>query len=92
MMKAARQQADLSQEELAERLYISQSEVSRIESNKKVPDAITFLRWFQTTELPHASAALISGVDPAMLADFINQIQNFAPFMTGFINLIKWFF
>ena len=88
VMKAARLKAEMSQEELAGRLYINQSDVSRIEGNKKVPDAVTFLRWFQETELPHVSAALITGVDPSMLADFINQIQNFAPFMSGFINII----
>lgn len=67
-----------TQEQMAEKMHMSRENISKLERGRidiRFADAI---RWFQITELPQATAALICGVDPAVLHDFISQITSFA--------------
>jgi len=82
ILKAARQRAGLSQEELAHRLNINQSDVSKFENDKKVPDVLTFIQWIQQTSAQEVMVAFLYGMDG------MSMIQNLLPMIGGFISWI----
>lgn len=78
-----------TQEQMAQKMHMSRENISKLERGRidiRFADAI---RWFQITELPQATAALICGVDPTVLQDFISQITSFSQLIGAFI---KWGF
>ncbi|MDQ0176039.1 helix-turn-helix domain-containing protein [Bacillus chungangensis] len=85
VFKKIRVLAGLSQEELAEKIYLSRSNVSRVENDKLILRLDDVIRWFQVTQAPEALAALLCGVD-------VNTVlQNITQILGGFIWL-KIFF
>lgn len=82
ILKAARQRAGLSQEELAHRLNINQSDVSKFENDRKVPDVLTFIQWIQQTSAQEVMVAFLYGMDG------MSMIQNLLPMIGGFISWI----
>ncbi len=79
MLRKTRLRSGLSQEELAEKIFISRSAVSRLENDKlelKLADAI---RWFQATQAPEALAALLCGID------ITTVVQSLSTLIGGFI-------
>lgn len=82
ILKAARQRAGLSQEELAYRLNINQSDVSKFENDRKVPDVLTFIQWIQQTSAQELMVAFLYGMDG------MSMIQNLLPMIGGFISWI----
>lgn len=88
VLRAVRLRARLSQEELAARLFINQSDVSKIEKNRKIPDAITFIRWFKATEVPEVCAAMLCGVDPSALTEFVQQVMTFSQLVGALVYLM----
>lgn len=82
LFKRSRKMSGLSQEALAEKMYMPRSTISKVENDKmelKLSDAI---RWFQATQAPELLAALLCGVDVATLAQHISML------MGGFISYI----
>ncbi|MGY3717023.1 helix-turn-helix domain-containing protein [Sutcliffiella cohnii] len=74
ILRQVRIKAGLSQEELAEKIYLSRSAVSRLENDKlelKLADAI---RWFNATRAPEAVAAMLCGVDVNALAQALTML------------------
>lgn len=88
VLRAVRLRARLSQEELAARLFINQSDVSKIENNRKIPDAITFIRWFKAAEAPEICAAMLCGIDPNTLTEFVQQVMTFSQLVGSFVYLM----
>ena len=85
VLKKVRLQSGLSQEELAEEIFLSRSAVSRLENNKlklTVDDAI---RWGQATQAPEIIAALLCGIDIAVVSQLITSITTL---VGGFISLL----
>lgn len=82
ILKAARQRAGFSQEELAHRLNINQSDVSKFENDRKVPDVLTFIQWIQQTSAQEVMVAFLYGMDG------MSMIQNLLPMIGGFISWI----
>ncbi|MGE8079059.1 helix-turn-helix domain-containing protein [Peribacillus loiseleuriae] len=79
MLRKTRLRSGLSQEELAEKIFISRSAVSRLENDKlelKLADAI---RWFQATQAPEALAALLCGID------ITTVVQSLSTLIGGFM-------
>ncbi|WAA10306.1 helix-turn-helix domain-containing protein [Fervidibacillus albus] len=75
ILKAVRQKAGFSQEELAHRLNMNQSDISKIETDRKVPDAFTFIQWIQLTNTPEVMMAFLYGIDAfTIMSDFIQTI------------------
>lgn len=74
LLKACREKAGLSQEELAERLNRSQSCISRIEKGRKVPDINTFMSWINCTNAPEVAIAWIYGMDGITILQSILQL------------------
>ncbi|MEK3890212.1 helix-turn-helix domain-containing protein [Bacillus sp. FSL K6-3431] len=86
VFRALRQRAGFSQEEFAEKLHISQSDISKYENDVKTPDLPMFLQIIQVTQAPEVAVAFMLGMDG------ISIMQNLASLTTtlmgGFITLI----
>lgn len=79
VLRRVRVSAGLSQEELAEKIYLSRSAVSRLENDRlklTVEDAV---RWGQATHATEVIAALLCGIDVATI------LQNITTLIGGFI-------
>ena len=63
ILKACRTRAGLSQEELAHRLFINQSDVSKYENDTKEPTISMFYAWTQQTQAHEVLVAFLCGVD-----------------------------
>ncbi|MCM3324271.1 helix-turn-helix domain-containing protein [Cytobacillus kochii] len=81
-LKQARKTAGLSQEALAEKLYMPRSTISKVENDRMELRFSDVLRWFQTTNAPEALAASLCGVDIASL------MQNLTMLVGGFSRWI----
>ncbi|MGG3480613.1 helix-turn-helix transcriptional regulator [Peribacillus frigoritolerans] len=77
ILKKVRLNAGLSQEELAERVFLSRSAVSRLENDKLELKAADLIRWFQATQAPEMAAAILCGVDITALTDLITNLTTF---------------
>ncbi|GAA0491034.1 hypothetical protein GCM10008986_16360 [Salinibacillus aidingensis] len=90
MLRKMRKGADLSQEEIAERLHISRSNVSRLESNKLKLSFEDAVRWARTTDSQDMMVAMICNVDVSVASDMLNQIIQISatilfPFLGGLL-------
>ena len=63
LLRACRERAGLSQEELADRLNRTQSCISKFETDAKVPDIFTFTQWIQATNAQEVAIAFLYGMD-----------------------------
>jgi len=63
ILKACRTRAGLSQEELAHRLFINQSDVSKYENDTKEPTISMVYAWTTKTQAPEVLVAFLCGVD-----------------------------
>ncbi|MGG0718723.1 helix-turn-helix transcriptional regulator [Robertmurraya massiliosenegalensis] len=79
ILKACRVRAGFSQEELADRLFINQSDVSKYEKDNKEPTISIFQAWMSNTQTPEVAVAFIYGMDG------INLIQQLMPLLGGFV-------
>lgn len=82
ILKAIRIKAGLSQEDLAALLNRSRSCISKFESNKKVVDMTTFMKWIDVTKSQEIAVAMLYG------ADGLAIIHQLLPFITG--GFILW--
>ncbi|MFC3789612.1 helix-turn-helix domain-containing protein [Paenibacillus sp. GCM10012307] len=76
LMRTCREKAKLTQEAIAERMYISRSAVARLESGMKW-DVETARKWSQLTNSQEVLAAYLFGVDIHSI------ITNIMPFLGG---------
>ena len=63
ILKACRIRAELSQEELADKLYINQSDVSKYENDTKEPTISILHSWITNTQSQEVMVAFICGID-----------------------------
>ncbi|MBY0157304.1 helix-turn-helix domain-containing protein [Cytobacillus oceanisediminis] len=82
VLKACRERAGLTQEEIAEKLHRSRSCISKFESDKKTLDVTTLIRWTDVTSAKDVACAIVTGMDPVMI------LQQFMPLIGGFITWI----
>lgn len=82
ILKACRTRAGFSQEELAEKLFINQSDISKYELDKKEPTMSIFQAWMMNTQTPEVAVAFMYGLDG------INMIQQLMPIIGGLITWI----
>lgn len=71
-----------TQEQMAEHIHMNQSDISKFETNEKLPDLVTFFRIIDATKAHEMAALLLFGVDVSTI------IQNMASLMGGFITWI----
>lgn len=82
ILKALRVRANLTQQELADKLHRSRSCISKYEKETKTIDMPTFMQWIQITDGQVAAAAMMFGMDALSI---INQLL---PFIGG--GFIWW--
>ena len=63
ILRACRTRAGLSQEELAHRLFINQSDVSKYENDTKEPTISLFYQWMTNTQAHEVLVDYLCGVD-----------------------------
>lgn len=81
VLKACRERAGLTQEEIAVKLHRSRSCISKFESDKKTLDVTTLIRWTDVTSAKDVACAIVTGMDPVMI------LQQFMPLIGG---VIRW--
>jgi len=77
LLRACRERAGLSQEELAHRLNRSQSCISRMEKDRMLPDIATFVQWLNVTNAQEVAVAFLYGMDG------ITILQKFLGLIVG---------
>lgn len=82
MLREARIKAGFSQEEIAPLLFLPRSSISKIENDKVELKARDLIRWFQVTQAPEIAAALLCGVDVAVVSQLLTTLIG------GFINFM----
>lgn len=82
ILKACRTRAGLSQEELASKLFISQSDVSKYETDAMEPHLSTLQAWTSNTQTQEVMVAFLCGVDG------LSVMQNIMDAATTVINTI----
>lgn len=81
VLRKMRREAGMSQEELAEELHISRSNVSRLETNNLELKAADLLRWANATETQDLLIATMCSID-------ISIVQQILESSTTVINMI----
>ena len=77
VFKAARKRANLKQEELAFKLHINQSDVSKIENDQKEMPISLAVKWAQLTQSQEIIALMIVGADVSqVLTELVNTPLN----------------
>lgn len=82
ILKACRTRAGFSQEELADKLYINQSDVSKYENDTKEPNISMLRAWTNNTQAAEVMVAFIMGMDG------LNIMQNILEVTSGLIGTI----
>lgn len=63
ILRACRERAGLSQEEMAEKMFNSQSCISKLETDRKNLDLQTLIKWTEVTGAKEVVVAFICGLD-----------------------------
>lgn len=82
LLKKFRTDADMTQEELADKLNISQSHVSKYELGRKVIDIETFMLWTRVTNSDACLASVLFGID------LLNTATQLIPMFIG--GMFRW--
>ncbi|SEP57696.1 Helix-turn-helix [Virgibacillus subterraneus] len=82
ILKACRTRAGFSQEELADKLYISQSDVSKYENDTMEPHISTLQAWTNNTQTQEVMVAFLCGVDG------LSVMQSVLDFAVGTVGTI----
>ncbi|MEB2281078.1 helix-turn-helix domain-containing protein [Lysinibacillus xylanilyticus] len=78
MLKKFRIDANITQEEMAERLDSTQSAISKLESGRKTIDIFTFASWLKITESEFAGTEMMFGMEVANALTHLSQTVPFA--------------
>lgn len=87
VLKSARKREGLTQEELAERLHMTKSCISKFESNLKETKISTFVEWFRQTNATDLMIAAMINVDPSQVAQLIELIGQLAAFALPILSI-----
>lgn len=68
VLKKCRLRAKMTQEELAEKLHLARSAVSKIENGKQALEANLMIDWVKATRSAEVAVALIFGTDVLTVA------------------------
>ncbi|MRG86974.1 helix-turn-helix domain-containing protein [Salinibacillus xinjiangensis] len=85
LLKACRDRAGFNQEELAHRLHINQSDISKYENDVKEPPLSIFQQWCVNTQTQEVMVAFTCGMDGlSILQDLPNLIVvTISPILGG---------
>lgn len=78
-LKEVRERAEITQQEMAQKLNMTQSHVSKYETGRKIIDVETFVSWVRITNSEAQAAVIMFGADIFTNASqFITLIPAFA--------------
>jgi len=83
VMRATRERAGFNQEELAARMNLSQSDISKFENDRKIPDIATMMVWAEQTCAKEVMIAFLYGMDG------ITILQSLVHMMGAYITLFS---
>lgn len=84
VLRACRERVGFSQEELADRLYIQQADVSRYENDRKEPSISLFRNWAKETQGEDVLVAFMCGMEGmTIMTDILSTVGTT---VSGFIN------
>lgn len=83
LLQKFRKKANLTQEELADELNITQSHVSKYERGKKIIDLETFMNWVRVTNSEIHAASAMFGTD--VLNHAMQVLQAVPMYIGGFL-------
>ena len=78
LLRICRKRARLSQKDIAALLRINQSDVSKLEQDKKSVEITMFRDWTKVTNQMEVGIAFLYGIDPAAILQTILQITGAA--------------
>lgn len=84
ILKACRERAGFSQEEMAFRMNVTQATVSKYENDKRSMDVPTFIRWFQETSTQEVAVAFLYGMDGVSI---LQQLLPMMPMFAGWLSM-----
>lgn len=79
ILRACRERSGLSQEELAFRMNVNQSDVSKFETGTKEPTLSTVQAWLSNTQATEVLVAFLCGIDG------LGIMQNIMQLIGGFV-------
>lgn len=82
VLKNARIDSGLSQDELGDKIFLSRSTISRLENDKLELKMADGIRWLHATQAHEALVALLCGVDVTTVVHTLTKL------MGGFISYI----
>ncbi|WP_339314687.1 helix-turn-helix transcriptional regulator [Paenibacillus sp. FSL M7-0896] len=77
IMRACRERAGLTQEDMGEEMQMDQATISRIENGRQTPDVSTFKEWVDKTQSQEVMVAYFYGIEGIKIIQHImNQSQE----------------
>jgi len=83
VLRQMRKNAGLSQEDMALELHMSISNISRLETEKYELKAVDLMKWVNITQSQETLAALVLGLDVALLQQALEATAT----LVGFISI-----
>lgn len=74
ILQAVRTRAGLTQEDMADKLNMSQSCISKIEKDRKMPEFNIMLKWVEITNAKEVMVAFIYGIDGINMLQSVMQL------------------
>lgn len=87
LLKQTRIAAGITQEEMAEQIHCSRSSISKLESDLQTLEIDRAVRWMQVVNRKDIVFALLSGIEPNKIHDFMFEKEYLAKVKES--NLIK---
>ncbi len=84
-LKESRERSGLTQEQLAERMHLTKSCISKFENDHKEPHLSTFMDWIKHTNAQDMAIAILITADPIKIQQILEVITHSVPV---FIQLI----
>lgn len=75
-LRKMRKGADMSQEDMAEKLHISRSNISRLETNSLELKAVDLINWANITGTQDMLIAMILSVDTTLVQSVLDSIMT----------------
>lgn len=76
LLRKMRKEAGMSQEDMSFELHMSISNISRLETNKYELKASDLLRWVNITQSQEVLAAIVLGIDVAVLQQALEVVST----------------
>lgn len=83
VMKKARKRSGLTQEELAKKMFVTKSVISKLENGYHEPKISTFIDWMRNTNAQDIMIAALLSVDPIVVQEGLNLMSKL---LAGFIS------